>query len=135
MKILERLFERFRNPWCWPIQLAIIVVIYYGVWSHNWIIIATALVVGAINVFFFPKPKKSTGWADRFIDGAIEWHKEAGFFEIGSFYAIHCVALAVLFYGLWVHNVALFVAAFIIAVLNKLFISRTILKRAFRAKK
>ncbi|MBI4244682.1 MAG: hypothetical protein HY606_11380 [Planctomycetes bacterium] len=73
--ITRQLWERHKNPLSWTLRPFFAVILYYGVWSHSWTLIAIAIIGLSTSWFWFPKPINTPIWAEQLIDKELEWMK------------------------------------------------------------
>ena len=112
------LWERHKNPLSWVLRPVFAVVLIYGVWFHDWVVIGIAVFGLSTSWFWFPKPKKTPTWAEKFIDKEGEWLqnlRRGGLKEIG-WIVFAIVVMGILIYTIWSNNLtfSLIMTGFII---------------------
>ena len=131
IETIEKIWGRNRSPVGWTLGLILFVLILYGVWLHNWIMIVVFTLCYNIIWFFFPKPKKKNAFIDRIMDAAIDWLRNSSIVEKVVLYLIGFAAFVVFIHGLWEHKLVTTIVSLLVLIIVKLAAFRS----AFKSKK
>lgn len=69
----ERLWRRHYNPWSWYTRIALAYVLYYGIWLHDWRVIALTTLALSTNWFWFPAPRNDDTFFAHAVKGEKLW--------------------------------------------------------------
>jgi len=119
MGTFDRLYERHKNPLSWLVRPPLGAIMPYGAWRHSWLLLSFGFVGAATSWFWFPKPKKTRLWVDRFIDVEREFLTPP--WTASKVLGLFCVAvfLVVVTYALWRHDAVLGLSVFAFGALCK----------------
>lgn len=67
-RILQRLWERHKNPLSWFVRPPLGALMFYGAWRQSWLLLGAGALGAATSWFWFPGPRKARPWVERFID-------------------------------------------------------------------
>ena len=62
------LWERHKNPWSWLMRPLFGATLLYGAWMNSLLVVSISLFGLATSWFWFPKPRNTYPWVERFID-------------------------------------------------------------------
>lgn len=66
--LLERLWERHKNPLSWLVRPPLGALWFYGAWRQSGTLLALGVLGVATSWFWFPRPATPRTWVERFID-------------------------------------------------------------------
>ena len=129
-RILRSLWERHKNPISWLMRPLFGAVWFYGAWLNNWPLLLLGIFGISTSWFWFPKPKKTHPWVEKFIDIEKKYITPPWTFLKVLPLIVTFVGLIVITLAFWYHNAKLGLVILIFGSLYKGVWSYIVAKKA-----